>query len=56
MSLVSYLDEDALGFYLKLFTEGSSLTSEGKVYNTVKSAMVPKYTKERTDAEIIQDA
>lgn len=54
MYLVRYLDEDALGFYLEVFTEGSRITAEGKVWNTVKYEMVSRYIKEKADAEIIQ--
>lgn len=54
--LVSYLDENALCFYLEVLTEGTSLTAEGKAYNTVNNAMVSKCTKEKADAGIIQDA
>ena len=56
MSLVSYLEGEALQFYLEMFTEGSQVTEDGKIYSNVKSKITAKYSKEKSDAEIIQDA
>ena len=56
LALVRYLAEDAFSFYLETFTEGDELKEEGKDYATVKSAMLAKYSKQKSEAEIIQDA
>lgn len=56
MSLVSYLEGEALQFYLEMFTEGSKVTADGKIYCNIKSKITAKYSKENSDAEIIQDA
>ena len=56
LALVRYLESEALNFYLETFTEGEDLTEEGKDYSNVKKAILAKYSKQKTEAEIIQEA
>ena len=54
--LVRYLEEEALNFYIDTFTEGDGLSQDGKDFAKVRQAMIAKFSKKKTDAEIIQEA
>lgn len=56
MSVVSCLKGEALHFYLEMLTEGSQVASDGKIYSNDKSNITAKYSKEKSEIEIIQDA
>ena len=56
LALVQYLEDVALNFYLERLTEGDDLLEEGKDYNTVNRIMLSKYSKQKTESKIIQEA
>ena len=56
LSLVRFLESDALKFCLQMFTDGDKLIVEDQDLGIVKKAMVEKYYKRKTKEEIIREA
>ena len=54
--MVRFLESDALEFYLQTFTDGAELPAEVQYFSIVKRAMVERYFKRKTKAEIVREA
>ena len=56
LALVRFLEDEALHFYLEMFTEGDELQEERTDYSNVRSVILSRYSKQKTEAETIYEA
>ena len=54
--IVAYLGGDAFDFYFDRFTMDNGPTAEAKSYQTVKDAMLKKFSTQKSEAEVMRDA